>query len=157
MLQTVKPLKTGDTVAILAPCGLSDPAQAEVAARTASEMHLVPVVFPSCRKRPLLATFEDASRADDLNHAFFDAGIRAIWAVGCNESAFRLMQKLRFRTAAMHPKFFCGPISASPLHMAYNELSGLTTVLTPDLGTCVWDEMDRQTKTMLNDVLFGTE
>lgn len=157
MLQAVQPLKSGDTVAIVAPCGLNESAQVEVAARTASEMHLVPVVFPSCRKRPIQATFEDTARADDLNHAFFDAGIRAIWAIGCNESAFRLMQKLRFRTAAMHPKLFCGPISASPLHMAYNSLSGLTTIQTPDLGKIAWSEMELHTKTLLSDMLFGTE
>ena len=155
MLTEMKSLSTGDTVAILAPTGLENPAQAELAAQTASELHLVPILYPSCKKRPVYASFDDSARADELNHAFFDASIRAIWAIGCSNNVFRLVRKLRFRTSAMHPKPLFAPPEGSALHLAYNQLAGLPTYLAPDLGTTELEKMSLHTQALMKSALFG--
>lgn len=157
MKSPIPPLSGGDAVAILAPSGLSDSSQADRAARTAGALNLVPIIFPSCRKKPSYFSFEDPSFADELNHAFFDASIRSIWVIGDASGAFRLMRLLRFRTAGMHPKFFCAPLSAAPLHCAFNKLSGMTTLLAPNLGTTDWNDMNLLTQTELKDALFAEQ
>lgn len=155
MIQDIKPLQIGDAVAIVAPCGLRTPEEADVAAHTAGELHLVPVIFPSCKMKPTRVSFEDAARADDLNNAFTDARIRAIWAVGCDAGAFRLMPRLRLSTTAMHPKLFCAPMGAGALHLAYNRFSRLMTLQTPELGVKPWSRMNIDTQAGLKDALFG--
>lgn len=94
------------------------------------------VRYPSCDAAYGYLAGTDRLRADDLNRAFADPNIDAIWCVRGGYGATRLLHLLDYDLARQNPKPLIGYSDITALHIAYGQRSGLVTfhgpVLTSD-------------------------
>jgi len=145
-------LRPGDRVALVAPAG---PASEEKIQRSIERCHafgLQPVVAASARKRHGFMAGTDAERAADLQTAFDDESIAAIWAVRGGYGAMRLLDQLDFGQIQHRPKPFIGFSDNTALHLAFSR-SALVSFLGPHASERFPDE----TATTFRRVLFEAE
>ncbi len=115
-MKTPPRLKKGDKVAVLSPsAGLPAifPHVYELGLKRIRDVFgLEPVEFPSTRKMT-----SPEARADDINAAFADPSIKAIFATIGGNDQMRVLPHLDQKLIAAHPKIFVGYSDNTNLHL----------------------------------------
>jgi len=127
----IKPdyLKSGDTIAIIAPSGvLNNRNQAiENAKKLIIEWGLVPIIGNNIYKKNYHFAGNDKERFDDLQWAFDHKNIKAIWCARGGYGSIRIVDKLNFDQFKKHPKWLIGYSDITVLHNKLNNL-GFETI-----------------------------
>lgn len=121
-------LKKGDTVALIRPASPSyEYAANEVAADVARSFGLVPKLMPNAGKKTHYLAGTDAERAADLNAAFADPGVGAVWCIGGGYGTSRIVPYLDYEAIRRNPKPFIGYSDITGTLNAIHRLTGLVT------------------------------
>ena len=127
----IKPdyLKSGDTIAIIAPSGvLNNRNQAiENAKKLIIEWGLVPIIGNNIYKKNYHFAGNDKERFDDLQWAFDHKNIKAIWCARGGYGSIRIVDKLNFDQFKKYPKWLIGYSDITVLHNKLNNL-GFETI-----------------------------
>nr|WP_221442469.1 LD-carboxypeptidase [Nocardiopsis algeriensis] len=132
-------LRRGDRVRLVAPCSPVPEAQLEAAAAELSSWGLAVEPAPHVRDRhpvlPYLAG-SDATRAADLQEAWCDPDVAAVFCVRGGDGAHRTVDLLDFDALRRaRPKALVGFSDITALHEAFAVELGVATVHGPVVGT----------------------
>ncbi len=138
-LLQLKRLKRGSVIGVVAPAGQPDEQNlAKAVAYLTSNGYRVVYGDAIFRKHGYLAG-TDEERADDINTMFQRRDIDAIFCACGGYGSPRIASLLNYRLIKKHPKIFWGYSDITFLHVAIQQLTGLTTfhgpMLSSDLGT----------------------
>jgi muramoyltetrapeptide carboxypeptidase len=113
------PLGHGARVALVAPAGpLRGAHELDVAVANARALGWEPVVRASVLASERYLARGDAERLRDLNDAFADDGIDAIWCVRGGYGVMRLLPSIDFGALARRPRAIIGYSDVTALHAA---------------------------------------
>ncbi len=133
--QKPRKLKPGDTVGIVSPSWGGPslfPHIYENGLKVLREWGLVIKEFPTARKDDVFLRANPQFRANDLNDAFADPEVKAIFAsIGGNDSV-RILPFVDKKLVADNPKILMGYSDTSTLHVLAN-LQGLVTFYGPSI------------------------
>lgn len=149
-------LKTGDKAALIAP---ASPVSADALKRSILSLKflgLEPVVMPSCKASCGYLSGEDRIRAADINRAFADDKIKAVFCLRGGYGSMRLLPSIDYEMISQNPKFFVGYSDITALHTAINRLSGLITFHGPMPGED-YTSLDDFTLASLKRFLFSPD
>ncbi len=143
-------LRSGDTVAVVAPASQIKSGQEESLARGLAWLEaqgwkprLMTHAAEHHPRLPFLAG-EDAARVADLHEAFRDPDVRAVWCLRGGWGCPRLLPLLDFDLLAAHPKLFIGFSDITGLHVVLNQRLGWVTfhgaMVASNLGQAGWQE-----------------
>jgi muramoyltetrapeptide carboxypeptidase len=126
-----KALKPGDTIMFVAPAGNLDRARVTLAAKRLRKMGFK-VRLPEnlFRKKWYLAGTDD-ERAAEINAAFADPDIAAVFPGTGGYGTTRIVDKLDYDVIRRNPKVLVGYSDITGLHIAINQQTGLVTFHTP--------------------------
>lgn len=127
---TVRPraLRKGATVALVAPSSpASDPQSNEAAVEVTRSFGLVPKVMPNALRATHYLAGSDAERAADLNAAFADPSVDAVWCLRGGYGSSRLLPLLDYEAIRKNPKPLIGYSDITALLNAIHRLTGLVT------------------------------
>lgn len=125
-------LKAGDMIAIVAPAGVLDKQRIELAETRLREMGFrVQYRDDLYRERGFLAG-PDQVRADELNAAFRDPRVKAIFPGTGGYGTTRILPMLDYATIRANPKIFIGFSDITALHLAISQKTGLITFHAPN-------------------------
>ena len=109
-------------VALVAPAGPVDGARIAASEQRCRELELEPVVFPSASRRERYLAGTDAERLADLQGAFDDPGIDAVWALRGGYGTLRILERLSLERQHRDPVPFIGFSDNTSLHVRHAEL-----------------------------------
>lgn len=131
MMTIPPPLKPGGTVFLTAPSSpLSDSQPAADIAAAVERLGFRAVVGASCIAPATArgyAAAPPAVRAAELNRAFADPGVDAVWCVRGGSTAWQLPPLLDAGCIAAHPKPFIGFSDVTTLHLFLQRRCGLAS------------------------------
>ncbi|MBW4687221.1 MAG: LD-carboxypeptidase [Komarekiella atlantica HA4396-MV6] len=146
-------LQIGDTVGLIAPAGIIDAKDIEVAKKSISQLGLKVKLGKHILDRYGYLAGKDADRAEDVNLMFSDRSVKAIIAMrggwGCN----RILPLLNYSLIRSHPKILMGYSDITSLLLAINARSRLITFHGP-VATSTWNQL---TVDYLKRILFNAE
>jgi muramoyltetrapeptide carboxypeptidase len=152
----VRPLRTGDRVAVVAPAG---PVSPRLLARGVGVLESwgleVDVTFDAAQdgRLPHLAA-DDAARAHQLQRAWCDPDVDAVLCARGGYGALRLLDLLDWDAmAAAGPKHFVGSSDITALHAVLGPRCGLVTLFGPMIATAAVTG-DRAAREGLRRALF---
>lgn len=124
------PPRPGDLIALICPS--SPPMEGrpiEEIARSVEALGFRVRLGESCRSGTECgyAAAPASVRAGDLNRAFADPDVKAVWCVRGGSTAWQLLPLLDCALIAGHPKPFIGFSDVTTLHLAINRQCGLAT------------------------------
>src|SRR5512135_118492 len=123
-----KALQPGMTVALVSP---SSPewglAGNDMAAEIVKALGFKPKVFPHAGETTYYLAGPDDHRAADLNAAFADPAVDAIFCLRGGYGASRILPLLDYETIRKNPKVICGYSDTTALLNAIHRLTGLVT------------------------------
>jgi muramoyltetrapeptide carboxypeptidase len=123
-----KALKKGGTVALVRPASPSFDYKAnEIAAEIVASLGFVPELMENAAKKLGYLAGTDAERAADLNAAFADPKVDAIWCIGGGYGTSRILPHLDYETIRKNPKPFIGYSDITGTLNAIHRLTGLVT------------------------------
>ncbi|MCM3877330.1 MAG: LD-carboxypeptidase [Thermoanaerobaculia bacterium] len=123
-----KALKKGDTVALIRPASPSFDYKAnEMTAEIVSSLGFTPKLMENAGKKLGYLAGTDADRAADLNAAFADAKVDAVWCIGGGYGTPRILPYLDYETIRRNPKPFIGYSDITGTLNAIHRLTGLVT------------------------------
>ena len=128
-----KALRTGSRVALVAPAGPISPERIEASVGRCLTLGLDPVVFPSASARHRYLAGTDAERLADLQSAFDDMSIDAVWALRGGYGTVRLLDRLDLDRQRQHPIPFIGFSDNTTIHVRHAQL-GTISFLGPHPG-----------------------
>ena len=137
--EVLAPLSPGDRVALVATSGPVDPARLSRSIELLRSWDLDPVPYPSASARHARADYlagDDAVRAADLEAAWCDPSIAAVFCLRGGYGSIRLLDRLdvdRLRSAPPKPLFGSSDVTA--VHELWNGRLGTPTWFGPMLGT----------------------
>lgn len=111
-------LHPGDRVRLVAPGGPPPSDAIALAEATLTGWGLRPEAGAHLLDRHGYLAGTDDDRLADLNDAFRDPGVRAVFAVYGGHGAFRIAGQLDAEAIARDPKPLIGPTEVSPIHFA---------------------------------------
>ncbi|OUL34203.1 LD-carboxypeptidase [Nostoc sp. T09] len=138
---TLKPprLHIGDTVGLVAPAGIVDAQDIEIAQRSLADLGLKVKLGKHILDRYGYLAGKDRDRAADLNAMFIDKSVKAIIAMrggwGCN----RILPLLNYTNIRSHPKILMGYSDITSLLLAINARSRVITFHGP-VATSTWNQ-----------------
>ena len=150
-----KLLQPGDTVALLAPSGICDPANLESGIRTLQNMGLKVQVMESCYASHDYLAGSDSLRLHDLHTAFADKKIKGILAARGGYGAARLLPYLDYKMISQNPKVFVGFSDITALHIVLNQFCGLVTFHGPMPASCFADAHPQTLASFKNMLMKG--
>ena len=121
-------LRPGDTVALVSPASGVDADGLAVAQHYLSGMGLIPKTEPHAGDSYGYLAGTDADRAADLNAAFADPEVHAIFAVRGGWGAARILPLLDWTTIRSNPKLLVGFSDVTALHLAFAARAGFPTL-----------------------------
>ena len=126
-----KALRPGDTILFVAPAKYLDRPRIQLAKQRLERLGFK-VVFPKhlFRKHGYLAG-TDAERAAEINAAFADPKVDAIFPGTGGYGTTRIVDDLDYDTIRRHPKILIGFSDITGLHIAINQQTGLVTFHSP--------------------------
>src|ERR1700682_814408 len=128
-------LKAGMTVGLVAPASPSfDPDSAAVAAEVVESLGFKPKLFPHTSEVTHYLAGPDTHRAADVNAAFADGSVDAIFCLRGGYGASRILPLLDYETIRKNPKVFVGYSDITALLNAIHRLTGLVTFHGPIAG-----------------------
>lgn len=147
-------LREGDTVALLAP---SSPVSVEEAAacRRYFEGRGYEVRMSGLVSAVLhgYEAGEPEARADDLNAAFADPGVKAVFCLRGGNSACRVLEHLDLDTVRANPKIFVGYSDITPFHVLFNQRAELITFHGPMVKSNMLRDFDAFSRASLDAAL----
>jgi muramoyltetrapeptide carboxypeptidase len=147
-------LQPGDKAAIVAPAGVTyERVDLTVAAEALTELGLIPVIGDHVLDRHGYFAGTEQARADDLNAAFSDPSIRAIFALRGGWGAARMLPFVDFDVVRRNPKVLMGYSDITTLLNAVYAQTGLVTFHGPN-ALSSWDEF---TTKEMKRVVFDAE
>jgi muramoyltetrapeptide carboxypeptidase len=121
-------LRPGMTVALVAPSSPSGIAEGnEIAAEVVESLGFKARLFPHVKDATNYLAGTDENRAQDVNAAFADPSVDAIFCVRGGYGASRLLPLLDYETIRKNPKVFTGYSDITALLNAIHRLTGLVT------------------------------
>lgn len=132
---TVRPraLRKGATVALVAPSSpASDPQSNDAAVEVVQSFGLVPKVMTNARKATHYLAGSDAERAADLNAAFADPTVDAVWCLRGGYGSSRILPLLDYESIRRNPKPLIGYSDITALLNSIHRLTGLVTFHGPN-------------------------
>ena len=113
-----RPLRSGDTVRFVSPASTPDRDQVEKAVELLKGWGFeVEIGTNAFSKLNYLAGTDD-QRLADLNDAFSDENVRAIFATRGGKGSYRIADRVEFEVARRSPKFLVGFSDITILHLA---------------------------------------
>ncbi|HCW54440.1 MAG TPA: LD-carboxypeptidase [Clostridium sp.] len=153
-----QPLKCGDKIALIAPCGPVKQDRIEASIRSIEELGLNVVLCESCTcSRGFLAGKSDKSKADEVNHIFKDKNIKGIFAMRGGYGASRILPMLDYDLIKANPKVFVGYSDVTALHIAFNQKCGFITFHGPMASTELYKGVDEYTINSFKKNIFSNE
>ena len=143
-------LRPGARVALVAPGGPLEPERLATAQRRCRRLGLEPVLFPSARGRSGFLSASDAARLADLQDAFDDPEIDAVWALRGGYGAIRIVDRLGLERQHRDPIPFIGFSDNTVFHVAHAE-AGVISFHGPHPGA----EFPAATEAAFRRVLFA--
>lgn len=145
-------LRSGSTVALVAPAGPLDPERIEASVVRCRSLGLEPVVYPAAGDRHRYLAGTDEARLADLQAAFDDPGVDAVWALRGGYGTQRIVDRLDLRRQRSDPIPFIGFSDNTVLHQKHREV-GVVSFHGPHPGADFPDE----TAEGFRRVLFRSE
>lgn len=102
------PLRQGDRVALVAPCGVVDVDRLEAGTSALRSWGLEPVEMPHVRARHGHTAGTDDQRVADLQAALDDSSYRAIWTVRGGYGLTRIVERLDLAPLRRDPRWVVG-------------------------------------------------
>lgn len=146
-------LRPGDRVALTAPSSPVPSDKLDDAVRSIEYLGLEPVVLESCRLSRGYMAGPDEIRAENINRAFRDSSIKAVFCLRGGFGASRLLPLLDLAAIRENPKLFVGYSDITVLHTVFNRLCGFITFHGPMPNTD-YTSMDDFTFSRLRSLLF---
>lgn len=126
-------LAPGATVALVSPASpASDPEGVDVAVEVVESLGYRARPMPNVARRDMYLAGSDAERAADLNAAFGDPGVDAVWCVRGGYGSSRLLPLVNYDVVRQRPKPLIGYSDATALLNAVERLTGLVTFHGPN-------------------------
>ncbi|WP_433238490.1 S66 peptidase family protein [Streptosporangium sp. CA-135522] len=114
------PIRPGDTVAVVTPCGPPDPVRLVRGVRVLEELGLKVVTGAHVRERERYLAGSDAGRAADLQEAWCDPAVSAVICARGGYGATRILDLLDWDAMrAAGPKTLVGSSDVTALHRAF--------------------------------------
>jgi len=150
-----KHLKPGDRVALLAPSSPVDESKLELSIESVKFLGLTPILFPSATMRHGYLSGPDETRAADLNKAFADPSIDAVFCLRGGYGITRILNRIDYNMISKNPKILLGYSDITGLHVALNQQCSLITFHAP-MPTRGWHTLDPVSLKSLSDSLFSS-
>jgi muramoyltetrapeptide carboxypeptidase len=123
-----KPLRAGDTVALIAPSTyVSSPDALQLAKRTVEYFGLKWKLGRNLGKRTGYLGGTVDERVADLHAAFTDPEVRAVFCTRGGYGAAMLLDRIDFALIRSHTKIFTGFSDITALHLGLHQQSGMVT------------------------------
>ena len=149
-----KRLHPGDTIGLVAPASVTyESLQLQIALETLDAMGLKVKVGPHVMDRFGYLAGEDEDRASDINAAFADPEIDAVFALRGGWGASRILPFLDFDLIARNPKIFLGYSDITSLLNAIYNKTGVVTFHGPNVMSR-WNDFTYQG---MREVLFDAK
>lgn len=126
-------LRPGARVALVSPAGPSMPDRIEAALARCRHFDLEPVLAPSAGETLGYLAGPDEVRRADLQAAFDDPSVDAVWAIRGGYGTMRVLPRLDFAPLVRRPKAFVGFSDNTALHLALAR-AGLVSFHGPHAG-----------------------
>ena len=132
-MNLIKPknLKSGDTIAIIAPSGNVDPEKIMTAKKYFKSKELNVLIGKNLFNKNKYLSGSDAERLEDLHNAFLNPDVDAIICARGGYGAIRLVDKIDFELIRNNPKIFCGYSDITALSLLFLKEAGLITYSAP--------------------------
>ena len=144
-------LRPGDVAALVAPATVNyDQLRVELAVETLEAMGLEVVVGKHVLDRFGYLAGTDADRAADLNNAFADPDVKAIFPLTGGWGASRLLPLLDYRSIGRNPKVLMGYSDITSLLNGIHARTGLVTFHGPN----AWSEWNEFSYQSMHQLLF---
>lgn len=122
-------LAIGDTVGVVSPAStMSSDDGLEIAEHWIRGMGLVPKFGPNAGGRWGYLAGTDDQRAGDLNAAYADPDVKAVFAVRGGWGGARVLPLLDWSTIRANPKLLIGFSDTTALHLAFAARAGFPTI-----------------------------
>jgi muramoyltetrapeptide carboxypeptidase len=121
-------LQPGMTVALVAPASPAlDPDTNDIAVEVVASLGFKPKLSAHARAKTNYLAGSDADRAADLNAAFADPSVDAVWCLRGGYGSPRILPFLDYETIRKNPKPFIGYSDITAPLNSINRLTGLVT------------------------------
>ncbi|GIG68527.1 S66 peptidase family protein [Phytomonospora endophytica] len=127
-------LVSGDRVRLVSPAAGPDHARLDIGKKMLESWGLVVEIGEHALGRFGYLSAPDADRAADVNDAFADPGVRAVFATRGGWGTGRIMDAIDFTGMSEHPKFFVGYSDVTSMHMGIWRRARVATVHGPMLA-----------------------
>ena len=138
-----KPLKPGDTIAMIGVSGAIRDDDLDGAVRTCAArlegLGFRVKIDPSVYGQYGYLSGTDRERADALNRAFADDSVDGVWCIRGGYGCIRMLDMIDWEMIARHPKAFIGYSDITTLHTVLHERCGLCTFHGPMPVTSYFD------------------
>lgn len=127
-----RPLKPGDTVAVIMPSTMvPDPDRLAYVKPTIEHFGLKLKPGRTLGKRT--ASFQQSvdDRVADLHAAFSDPEVKAVFPVGGGYGTMQILDRIDYGLIRRNPKIFTGYSDITAMHLAFHKLAGLVTFHSP--------------------------
>ena len=145
-------LGPGARVALVAPAGPLSPERIEQSVARCLSLALDPVVFPAATSRHRFLAGTDAQRLGDLQSAFDDPSIDAVWALRGGYGTLRIFDRLDLARQREAPIPWIGFSDNTTIHLLHAAL-GVVSFHGPHPGA----DFPRETEDSFRKVLFAAE
>lgn len=153
-----KPLKSGDKIALIAPCGPVKQDRIELSIKSIEKLGLHVVLCESCIcSRGFLAGKSDKARAEEVNSMFKNKDINGIFAMRGGYGASRILPMLDYDLIKANPKVFVGYSDVTALHIVFNQKCGFVTFHGPMASTELYKGVDDYTMNYFKKNIFSNE
>ena len=123
-----KPLKAGDTVALITPATyVSNPDALLLAQRTVEFLELKWKLGRNAGKRNGYLGGTVDERVQDLHAAFTDPGVQGVWCIRGGYGSAMLLDKIDYALIRGHAKIFVGYSDITALHLGIQKKAGIVT------------------------------
>lgn len=136
-------LREGDRVVLVAPAGPVSRERVRTALRHCRQLGLDARLGPSAQARDGYLAGPDEQRAGDLQTAFDDDGVAAVWAIRGGYGTMRLLRTLDFSPLRRRPKAVIGFSDNTALHLALAR-TGIVSFHGPHAGFADFPEWARE-------------
>lgn len=145
-------LAPGARVALVAPAGPLAPERIEASVARCRALGLEPVVFPAAGERHRFLAGTDTRRLGDLQAAFDDRAVDAVWALRGGYGTQRILDRLDLARQREAPIPFIGFSDNTTLHVRHAAM-GVVSFHGPHPGA----EFPPETEAAFRRVLFSPE
>lgn len=131
-IQQPATLQPGDTIMLIAPASAPREARVRRAAERLEAMGYQVILSDGFFERQGYLAGDDATRAAELQAAFANPDVDAVFPVTGGFGATRILSLIDFEAIADQPKIFIGFSDITALHIALQQKSNLATFHTPN-------------------------